>query len=93
MARRAAGLVLTGEDREQLTAWSREPGRRGLRARIVLACAEGTDNKKVAAELWVTEATVARWRRRFAERRLDGLADEPRGARLGRSGWARSKMS
>jgi transposase len=81
MARRAASLTLAGGDRERLTAWSREPGRRGLRARIVLACAEGTDNKKVAAELRVTEGTVARWRRRFTERRLDGLADQPRPGR------------
>ena len=49
-----------------------------LRARIVLACAEGTQNKEVAARLEVSENTVGKWRRRFIEHRLDGLHDEPR---------------
>ena len=49
-----------------------------LRARIVLACAEGGQNKAVAAELGLDRQTVGKWRRRFIEQRLDGLHDEPR---------------
>jgi transposase len=49
-----------------------------LRARIVLACAEGVPNKQVAARLQVDRATVGKWRRRLVEHRLDGLRDEPR---------------
>jgi transposase-like protein len=53
-----------------------------LRARIVLACAQpGATNKKVAEELKVVPNTVGKWRRRFVEFRLDGLADEPRPGR------------
>ncbi len=52
-----------------------------MRARIVLACAEGVSNKQVAETFWVTEAMVGRWRRRFVELRLAGLLDQPRGAR------------
>ena len=52
-----------------------------LRARIVLACADGKDNKQVAAELRTTEHTVARWRGGFTRKRLDGLADEKRPGR------------
>jgi transposase len=49
-----------------------------LRARIVLACAEGAQNKVVAARLGLKSDTVGKWRRRFVERRLEGLYDEPR---------------
>jgi transposase len=49
-----------------------------LRARIVLDCAEGAQNKVVAARLGLKSDTVGKWRRRFAEHRLEGLRDEPR---------------
>jgi transposase len=49
-----------------------------LRARIVLGCAEGEQNKAVAARLGVCENTVGKWRRRFVTQRLEGLWDEPR---------------
>ena len=48
------------------------------RARIVLLAAEGLENKTIAAELGAAPDTVGVWRRRFAERRLEGLHDEPR---------------
>ncbi len=48
------------------------------RARIVLLAAEGLENKTIAAELGAAADTVGIWRRRFAERRLEGLYDEPR---------------
>jgi len=43
-----------------------------------LACAEGQTNTAAAAQIGVSVPTVRRWRGRFAERRLDGLLDEPR---------------
>lgn len=49
-----------------------------LRSRIVLSCAEGSDNKTVAAMLRVTPHTVGKWRSRFVADRLDGLYDEQR---------------
>jgi transposase len=76
-----AGLVLTDAERDQLSRWARRAKTSqalALRAKIVLACAGGGSNKEVAGQLRVTESTVARWRRRFTERRLDGLVDEPR---------------
>ena len=79
-----AGLVLTAAERDQLGRWARRAKTSqalALRARIVLACAGGRDNKAVAAELRVTEHTVARWRGRFTRRRLAGLTDEPRPGR------------
>jgi transposase len=49
-----------------------------LRARIVLGCAAGLSNKAMAARERVTAQTVGKWRRRFVERGVDGLLDEPR---------------
>jgi transposase len=49
-----------------------------LRARIVLACAEGKTNKAVAEEVRVWPQTVTKWRGRFVGERLEGLSDQPR---------------
>jgi transposase len=74
-------LVLSDMERQTLLSWSRRAKTAqalALRARIVLACAEGTNNKDVAAALGIWPQTVAKWRGRFVRNRLDGLADEPR---------------
>ena len=82
--RRKADLVLTGAERDQLQRWARR-GKTSqvlaLRAKIVLACAEGRENKAVAAGLRTSEHNVARWRGRFIRQRLDGLHDEKRPGR------------
>jgi transposase len=48
------------------------------RARIVLAAAAGMENQVIARAVGADENTVGKWRRRFAERRVEGLRDEPR---------------
>lgn len=79
-----AELILTIDEREQLTRDARRAKSAqalALRSKIVLACAEGNDNKVVAAQLRCAENTVSKWRRRFVEHRLDGLLDEERPGR------------
>ncbi len=77
-----AVLVLADEERDQLSRWARRAkSSLALRSRIVLACAEGVDNKTVAARLGCSAATVGKWRARFVADRLDGLVDEARPGR------------
>lgn len=74
-------LTLTIEEQAKLSTLARRPKtdqRTALRARIILECAKGTDNDGVARRLRVTAQTVGKWRRRFLQRRLDGLGDAPR---------------
>jgi transposase len=77
-------LVLSDEERETLVRWSRRAKSAqalALRCRIVLGCAEDGGlraNQDVAAQLGIWPQTVTKWRKRFLDRRLEGLADEPR---------------
>jgi transposase len=82
--RRKASLVLTGAERDQLGRLARRAKTSqalALRAKIVLACADGSDSKAVAVQLRTSEHNVARWRGRFIASRLDGLHDEKRPGR------------
>jgi transposase len=74
-------LILTDDERVQLTSLahrSRTAPHVARRARIILTCAEGIDNRVVAKRLRMSEVTVCKWRARFIRERLDGLYDEPR---------------
>jgi transposase len=79
-----APLTLTNDERQALERWARRARTAqalALRARIVLACAEGATNKAVAEQLGVWPQTVTKWRGRFVRRRLESLSDEPRPGR------------
>lgn len=81
----AQALTLTEAQRTALVRWSRgrsTPARLVLRAKIALGAAAGMLNKDIARQLGTDVNTVGRWRKRFAERGLDGIAkDAPRGGR------------
>jgi transposase len=77
-------LTLTDEDRRTLQGWTRRRKTAqalALRARIVLACADGGSNTAVAAQLGIDRGTVRIWRSRFLREGVDGLLDEPRPGR------------
>jgi transposase len=48
------------------------------RAKLVLACAAGLSNSEVAALHRTTNQSVGKWRKRYIERGVAGLYDEPR---------------
>jgi len=76
-----AELVVTEQERselERLAGRSRSARTIAFRAKIVLRCAEGLSNAAVSRQLRATPHTVGKWRRRFVERRVEGLLDEPR---------------
>ncbi|MEV6013909.1 IS630 family transposase [Streptomyces sp. NPDC051976] len=81
MGRPVAELVLSEDERATLVRWSRRAKSSqalAQRCRIVLGCADGKTNRQVADELGIWPQTVGKWRRRFLERRMEGLVDEPR---------------
>jgi len=74
-------IAVTDEQRSTLENWARRPKTAqalALRARIVLACAEGKSNGVVARQVRVRQQTVGKWRSRFLNKGLEGLLDEPR---------------
>jgi transposase len=81
MGRPLTAVSLTDVERADLERWAR--GRTVshllvVRARIVLACADGKSPTDVAAELGVAVATVSKWKSRFLVGRLPALHDLPR---------------
>ena len=81
----AAPIVLTGEQRSELSTFAR--GRSAAlrlveRANIILQAAAGKQDQEIAAALQVGRHTVARWRARFLRYGIRGIEkDAPRPGR------------
>ena len=52
-----------------------------VRAKIVLLAADGWTNVDIAEELGIHVGVVSRWRKRFHDEGVEGLADRPRSGR------------
>ncbi len=77
-------IELSGGDRARLEHLARRvnaPHRMVVRAKIVLAAADGAGNAAIARRLGLGVDTVRRWRRRFSEHGPAGLADRKRPGR------------
>jgi len=77
-------ITLSAEDQAELEARvgrHRGEQRVALRARIVLMAADGARNAVIAQALGVVANTVLKWRKRFSQEGLSGLADRPRSGR------------
>ena len=66
---------------EHRAACYTRPHREVLRAKVVLLAAEGHGNAEIARRLGMSTKAVGRWRGRFHQRRLAGLADAARSGR------------
>jgi transposase len=74
-------VELKPEDRTMLEAWARRPKTAqalATRSRIVLRAADGLNSTAISQELDLDLNTALKWRKRFVERGVDGLLDEPR---------------
>lgn len=84
MTRKSVGVTLSVEESEALERRSASADEReSQRAKMVIYAANGMSSKNIAEEIGVSERVVSKWRKRFAEDRLEGLNDSPgRGRRV-----------
>ena len=77
-------VVLTEEEERQLRKTAREYTSRYcdvIRAKVILLAAEGLSNKQIGLRLDLPRQIVSKWRKRFCQERLAGLASRPRRGR------------
>ena len=82
--RPVAPIILSQSEASELHSLARSrslPHSLVLRARIVLACAEGIPGSTVARRLGLTNTTVGKWRKRYRDHGISGLHDELRPGR------------
>lgn len=75
-------VALTDEERATLTFWAGSGpnyavSRKAIRARVILAAAEGLTLKEIAARVDLSRNNCLKWRQRFIAQRMDGLQDKP----------------
>lgn len=91
-------IKLSPDEFEELTRRSTKytlPYFKVVRAKMVLLAAQGQSNEEIARSLSARREVVSMWRKRFFEKRLDGLEElsrpgrprafPPRGSRSGKS--------
>ena len=84
MASSAGGVQVRDGELATLASWTRSPSvsaGEALRARIVLAAAEGGGTSAIARRLGVSRPTVIAWRERYRSGGINALSDAPRSGR------------
>jgi transposase len=79
--------VLTEKEKKKLESMAQRytaPYFSVVRAKIVLLAAQGLSNDQIAARFDIPRQIVSKWRKRFFEKRMDGLTDHPRTGRPAR---------
>ena len=86
---KVAAIVLSEAERVELQRRARASTsqvRVARRAQVILLCADGVPLRQIGPRVDMDQHQVGVWRRRFLERRLDGLKDAPRPGRPRRFG-------
>ncbi len=84
MASYQAVITLSAEERKELVGRSKSrtlPAGDVFKARLILALADGKSYSAVEVELSTSRPTIARWRARFEQARIEGLEGQYRGSR------------
>ncbi len=84
MSLSTALVHVPNQDRETLLSWTRSSSIKAglaLRARIVLAAADGERTSSICHRLEVTRPTVSQWKKRYVSHGVEGLDDAPRSGR------------
>ena len=77
-------MVLTADERAVLETRARSRAGRAdaaRRARVILMVADGCSYASITSQTGCSSRTIALWKRRFAETRLDGLIAQHRGSK------------
>lgn len=88
-------VTLSRVERRQLEATARAytlPYYQVTRAQMILMAAEGVANDQIARRLNTRREIVSKWRKRFVQERIAGLAERPRTGRP-RKKQTRRKLS
>ena len=78
------GVDVPPRDRAELERWLRSPSMPAglvMRARIVLAAADGAGTNEIVARVGVSKPTVIGWRKRYAVEGIGGLDDRKKSGR------------
>jgi transposase len=84
MGRYKAVIELSDDEREELTRWSKSrtlPAGDVFKATLILALADKQSYSSIEAELKTSRPTIARWKARFENGRMAGLAAAHKGSR------------
>jgi len=76
---RAEPLIVSEDEHEELQRMSLSrslPAGDVFRARLILMLLEGRSYAEIQQRLQTTAPTISKWRKRFVERRMDGLLQE-----------------
>ena len=78
------GVLLSQDEKSQLQAITRKytsPYCEVMRAKVILLAADGLSNQQIGERLQLPRQIISKWRKRFFEKRLAGLQEQPRRGR------------